>query len=184
VRQEWADAHGLPSFAPGAEFGASLDAVCERLGVQTEVERRGSNRAVFDALEAAGESGSLRSTANQHGVPQAAGPATCCTTDACCATEAHYSIGHNLGYHSVCPWSARKLQPSGPAAQLKACVRGVQPAGCSPQDLPRNCSSTACSSYCTLGCRSGHKQSSDLTWLVNCCMLLLLTRPDLTSPGW
>lgn len=42
---------------------------------------------------------------------------------------------------------------------------GVCPAGVCAR-YPRNCLSKTCSAYCNMGCRSGHKQSSEV-WLVD-----------------
>ncbi|KAF6266547.1 GMC oxidoreductase-domain-containing protein [Scenedesmus sp. NREL 46B-D3] len=53
---------------------------------------------------------------------------------------------------------------SGPNAKL---LQGLQLLGVHGEELPRNCLSKTCSAYCNFGCRSGHKQSSDATWLVD-----------------
>jgi choline dehydrogenase-like flavoprotein len=45
VREEWAS-HGVPAFA-GSEYGASLDAVCERLGVNQEHNRESMREQVL-----------------------------------------------------------------------------------------------------------------------------------------
>jgi long-chain-alcohol oxidase len=52
----------------------------------------------------------------------------------------------------------------GPNAKL---LQGLQELGVHGEELPRNCLSKKCSAYCNFGCRSGHKQSSDVTWLVD-----------------
>eukprot|EP00882_Tetradesmus_deserticola_P034150 GHRQ01039078.1.p5 GENE.GHRQ01039078.1~~GHRQ01039078.1.p5 ORF type:complete len:106 (+),score=56.44 GHRQ01039078.1:589-906(+) len=57
---------------------------------------------------------------------------------------------------------------SGPNARL---LQGLQQLGVHGEELPRNCLSTRCSAYCNFGCRSGHKQSSDVTWLVDAVRL-------------
>lgn len=54
VCREWAEQHGLPLFGQDGDFGASLDVVCARLSVRTCSERRGSNAALFTALEEMG----------------------------------------------------------------------------------------------------------------------------------
>jgi long-chain-alcohol oxidase len=53
---------------------------------------------------------------------------------------------------------------SGQNAKL---LQGLQTLGVHGEELPRNCLSKQCSAYCNFGCRSGHKQSSDVTWLVD-----------------
>ncbi|WIA29237.1 hypothetical protein OEZ86_011745 [Tetradesmus obliquus] len=53
---------------------------------------------------------------------------------------------------------------SGPNARL---LQGLEALGAHGEELPRNCLSKKCSAYCNFGCRSGHKQSSDVTWLVD-----------------
>eukprot|EP00879_Flechtneria_rotunda_P018351 GHRR01019248.1.p1 GENE.GHRR01019248.1~~GHRR01019248.1.p1 ORF type:complete len:209 (+),score=24.01 GHRR01019248.1:1276-1902(+) len=53
---------------------------------------------------------------------------------------------------------------SGPNARL---LSGLRQLGLHGEELPRNCTSSTCSAYCSFGCRSGHKQSSDVTWLVD-----------------
>ena len=45
VREEWAS-HGVPAFATD-EYGASLDAVCERLGVNQEHNRESAREQVL-----------------------------------------------------------------------------------------------------------------------------------------
>ena len=41
---------------------------------------------------------------------------------------------------------------------------GLTRLGLDVEEYPRNCLSKTCSAYCNLGCRSGHKQSSEV-WL-------------------
>lgn len=53
---------------------------------------------------------------------------------------------------------------SGPNANL---LQGCHKLGLHAEELPRNCLSKKCSAYCNFGCRSGHKQSSDVCWLVD-----------------
>lgn len=43
-------------------------------------------------------------------------------------------------------------------------AEGLSKLGLHVEDYPRNCNSDLCSAYCNLGCRSGHKQSSEV-WL-------------------
>lgn len=43
---------------------------------------------------------------------------------------------------------------------------GLTSLGLSVEEYPRNCLSKTCSAYCNMGCRSGHKQSSEV-WLVD-----------------
>jgi hypothetical protein len=43
----------------------------------------------------------------------------------------------------------------------------LQVLGVHGEELPRNCLSKSCHAYCNLGCRTGHKQSSDMCWLVD-----------------
>ena len=45
--------------------------------------------------------------------------------------------------------------------------QGLEALGKHAGEYPRNCSSKECSVYCTLGCKTGHKQSTDVTWLVD-----------------
>jgi GMC oxidoreductase len=53
---------------------------------------------------------------------------------------------------------------SGPNTALLA---GLAALGVHGEVLPRNCSSAACSAYCSMGCRSGHKASADIVWLAD-----------------
>lgn len=46
-------------------------------------------------------------------------------------------------------------------------LEGCHKLGLHAEELPRNCLSQKCSAYCNFGCRSGHKQSSDVCWLVD-----------------
>lgn len=55
-------------------------------------------------------------------------------------------------------------QMSGPNTRL---LQGCHALGLHAEELPRNCLSDKCSAYCNFGCRSGHKQSSDVSWLVD-----------------
>lgn len=52
---------------------------------------------------------------------------------------------------------------STPNAKLQ---EGLQALGQHVEEYPRNCLSKTCSAYCNLGCRSGHKQSSEV-WLLD-----------------
>lgn len=54
--------------------------------------------------------------------------------------------------------------PNGPNTLLQ---EGLAAVGADACRYPRNCTSKECCGYCTFGCRSGHKQSSDVTWLVD-----------------
>jgi hypothetical protein len=45
-------------------------------------------------------------------------------------------------------------------------MQGMHALGLHAEEYPRNCLSKTCSAYCNLGCRSGHKQSSEV-WLVD-----------------
>lgn len=47
-----------------------------------------------------------------------------------------------------------------------ASPRPLAPPGAGPEDMPRNCASDSCSYFCNMGCKSGHKQSTDMTFLV------------------
>lgn len=53
--------------------------------------------------------------------------------------------------------------PSGPNTKL---TQGLQALGEHVEEYPRNCLSKTCSAYCNMGCRSGHKQSSEV-WLLD-----------------
>lgn len=44
--------------------------------------------------------------------------------------------------------------------------QGLSALGLHVEEYPRNCLSKTCTAYCNLGCRSGHKQSSEV-WLVD-----------------
>ncbi len=53
VRQEWAVQHGLPCFAPGpGPFTDALDAVCSRMGVQTDKHHNAPNVRLLEGLAA------------------------------------------------------------------------------------------------------------------------------------
>lgn len=52
---------------------------------------------------------------------------------------------------------------STPNAKLQEGLKGL---GQHVEEYPRNCLSKTCSAYCNMGCRSGHKQSSEV-WLVD-----------------
>jgi len=54
VRQEWAEHHGLPEFAPGsAAFDKALEAVCNRLGVSKGTEMSQPNQKLLQGLQVA-----------------------------------------------------------------------------------------------------------------------------------
>ncbi|KAI8471477.1 MAG: hypothetical protein J3K34DRAFT_520556 [Monoraphidium minutum] len=44
---------------------------------------------------------------------------------------------------------------------------GLSELGADARKLPRNCSSDECSGWCSLGCRTGHKASSDVSYLAD-----------------
>jgi hypothetical protein len=45
-------------------------------------------------------------------------------------------------------------------------LQGMHALGLHAEPYPRNCLSRTCTAFCNLGCRSGHKQSSEV-WLVD-----------------
>eukprot|EP00775_Hariotina_reticulata_P007933 gene7933-8129_t len=53
------------------------------------------------------------------------------------------------------------------SASNQKLLQGLQVLGLHGEELPRNCLSKSCHACCNLGCRTGHKQSSDICWLVD-----------------
>jgi long-chain-alcohol oxidase len=90
----------------------------------------------------------LKEWAEQHGLP------------------AFTSIDFDKAVEVVCERAgvATGSHYNGQNALLK---QGLEALGKHAGEYPRNCSSKECSVYCTLGCKTGHKQSTDMTWLVD-----------------
>lgn len=50
-------------------------------------------------------------------------------------------------------------------------LRGMSSLGCQSGPMPRNCLAPpgVCSSFCALGCATGHKRDTQTTWLADAC---------------
>lgn len=86
--------------------------------------------------------------AREHGLPQFTGPDYDSSLDA---------VSSRLGVTTT-----TRLNGNNGALHDGLCEMGAD-----ARKLPRNCSSDECSGFCSLGCKTGHKASSDVTYLAD-----------------
>lgn len=89
-----------------------------------------------------------REWADKHGLPRFAGP------------DYEASMDAVLGRLGVA--ETTRLNGNNGALYDGLCALGAD-----ARKLPRNCASDECSGYCSLGCKSGHKQSTDANYLAD-----------------